>query len=102
MAETDFISRRAIYDAVNAIGGCDATEEWAKGYDSAIDAVMGIIDGLHAADVVEVVRCKDCKYLHCHSAIDRLFFCQNIHGIRGALNPIEENPFCSYGERKER
>lgn len=55
MAETDFIARKAIYDAVNDIGGCDATEEWAKGYDSAIDAViMDIIEGMPAADVAPV------------------------------------------------
>lgn len=54
MPENDFIPRKAIYDAVNDIGGCDATEEWAKGYDSAIDAVMGIIEGLPAADVAPV------------------------------------------------
>ncbi|MGN1102230.1 MAG: hypothetical protein ACI4RG_08565 [Huintestinicola sp.] len=54
MTENDFIPRKAIYDAVNAIGGCDATEEWAKGYDSAIDAVMDILEGMPAADVEPV------------------------------------------------
>ena len=53
------------------------------------------------ADVVEVVRCKDCKYLYCLSAIDRRFYCrhypQGLHGI----NIIEDNPYCSYGERRE-
>lgn len=54
MAETDFISRRAIYDAVNDIGGCDATDEWAKGYDSAIDNAINIIESMPAADVAPV------------------------------------------------
>ena len=57
-------------------------------------------DFLHD-DVVEVVRCKDCKYLYCFSAIDRQFYCRHFpHGLSG-INIIEDNPYCSYGERKE-
>lgn len=52
-------------------------------------------------DAVEVVRCKDCKYLHCHSAVDRMFFCNNPKGLKGMPNIVEENPFCPYGERRE-
>ena len=52
MAETDFISRRAIYDAVNNIGGCGASDEYAKGWDKAIDAVISIIEELPAAEEV--------------------------------------------------
>ncbi len=52
------------------------------------------------ADFVEVVRCKDCKYLYCFSAIDRQFYCKHFpKGLQG-INIVEENPFCSYGERK--
>ena len=49
----------------------------------------------------DVVLCKDCKHLACNSAIDRDFRCRNYpYGLRGTLNPIEENPFCSYGEKR--
>jgi hypothetical protein len=59
-------------------------------------------DFLHDDDVVEVVRCKDCKYLYCLSAIDRRFYCRHYpRGLEG-INIVEENPFCSYGERKEK
>jgi hypothetical protein len=52
------------------------------------------------ADFVEVVRCKDCKYLYCFSAIDRQFYCKHFpKGLQG-INIVEENPYCSYGERK--
>lgn len=52
------------------------------------------------ADFVEVVRCKECKYLYCFSAIDRQFYCKHSpKGLQG-INIVEENPFCSYGERK--
>ena len=57
-------------------------------------------DFKNKADFVEVVRCKDCKYLYCFSAIDRQFYCKHYpKGLQG-INIVEENPFCSYGERK--
>lgn len=49
---------------------------------------------------VEVVYCKECKYLHCHSAVDRMFFCNNPKGLKGMPNIVEENPFCPYGEKR--
>lgn len=53
------------------------------------------------ADFVEVVRCRDCKYLYCFSAIDRQFYCKHFpKGLQG-INIVEENPFCSYGERSD-
>lgn len=52
------------------------------------------------ADLVEVVRCKDCKY--CASVSDPiidavLVFCE--YGLKPTA--IEPTHFCSYGERKE-
>lgn len=65
----------------------------------------GIIDEIvyqPTADVVEVVRCKDCKYLYCLSAVDRRFYCRHHpDGLRG-INIVEDNPYCSYGERREK
>ena len=43
------------------------------------------------ADVVEVVRCKDCAIPH-----NRFTGCPNLNGL---IPP--ENHFCSFGERKE-
>lgn len=46
------------------------------------------------ADVVEIVRCKDCKYL------DTNGFCfKNVPSI-GYMKPRADH-YCSYGERKE-
>lgn len=46
-----------------------------------------------AADVVEVVRCKDCK---------NLMF-SDFYGecSKGYLGIVQPNDFCSYGERKD-
>lgn len=91
MAETDFISRKAIYDAVNDIGGCDASDEYAKGWDKAIDAVISIIEELSAVDVVPVVRCMDCVAYD----DDIIGWCNRC----GSMQAPDD--FCSYGKRKE-
>ena len=52
--------------------------------------VKALIDRQQTADVVEVVRCKDCK--HFVSEICRHDF---------AMNFCRGDDFCSYGERKE-
>ena len=58
-----------------------------------------IIDGIPAADVVEVVRCKDCKHYGwaqepCHGRTER--YCK----LNKGLVVISKETFCSYGERR--
>lgn len=56
-------------------------------------AVEAIIDNQPTADVVEVVRCKDCKYLmfsDCYGECSK--------GYKGIVSP---NDFCSHGQKKE-
>ena len=48
---------------------------------------------LPAADVVEVVRCKDCIISYCNSDGD--FVCG-----RTGVN-VDDDDFCSYGERRD-
>ena len=59
------------------------------------DDALHIIDSIPAADVVEVVRCRECK--HCDP--------ENHHCDHhmGTAAPLRRKPddFCSYGERKE-
>lgn len=45
------------------------------------------------ADVVEVVRCKDCKY---HRDLDGGVKCERMDGLLMTL----PNDFCSYGQKK--
>ena len=55
------------------------------------------IEQLATADVVEVVRCKDCKYGEVDNAdFPNQYLC-NHHGC--AWN--EGNHYCGYGERKK-
>lgn len=50
---------------------------------------------LPAVDAVEVVRCKDCKYVHL------TFEGRMVCGAVANANWVNKNHFCSYGERRE-
>ena len=51
------------------------------------------IDQVPTADVVKVVRCKDCR--HFRKIVDMITYC----AISGAQ--IWDDDYCSYGEREE-
>lgn len=71
--------------------------DWQKGYWSGIDEMCDKIKEQPTADVVEVVRCKDCIY--------RWFNGVNLHTcVRDTANgePIVNlGDFCSYGKKVE-
>ena len=48
------------------------------------------------ADVVEVVRCKDCIH---RDPEDKKCDCS--FQAKGGMFPMDDNDFCSYGERKK-
>lgn len=50
------------------------------------------IDEMSSADVVEVVRCKDCKFF-------KWRFCKHPRGLEAPS--LSKTSFCSYGERKD-
>lgn len=63
---------------------------------SANDIAMAksIILGQPAADVVEVVRCKDCKHFTAG------YCCRDING-RSQMHYMGESAFCSYGAKMD-
>lgn len=60
------------------------------------------IEDVPSADVVEVVRCRDCKYYKNGKHFTDIKFCQRLpyYAEKGGLNTAD-NDYCSYGERKE-
>lgn len=57
-----------------------------------------------AVDIVEVVRCKDCKHYRNHP--NGLCYAwtepyDNERGYKGDTHCVEPDDFCSYGERKD-
>ena len=68
--------------------------------------IMNHIDKIPVADVVHVVRCKDCKHsgMYCfgRSEKERLA-CLDVEedGFVRFATAVDAEHFCSYGERKE-
>lgn len=58
---------------------------------------MSAIDSLPAADVVEVVRCYECKYWE-HRPDRQYDLCAYFIGAKRSCTPED---FCSCGERKD-
>ena len=66
-----------------------------------IDDVLLEIEDIPTADVVPVVRCKDCKYFEIDEE-DELGECKCGYievGYNGALYP-HRTDYCNYGEKK--
>ena len=66
-------------------------------HDEQCNYAINMIEDAPAADVVTVVRCKDCKYAYYY----------NEEGCRGFVcngyfqyADVESNDFCSYGEMR--
>ena len=59
-----------------------------------------IIDDTPTADVVEVVRCKDCKHYKVRDGVH--YGTRTIKSCcRSANKKVSENDYCSYGERSK-
>ena len=87
---SDYIERQAVIDAMH----CNITitgRQNAELVASTIGAFVDRIKALPAADVVQVVRCKDCLFFTTEKS------CCRPEGLTKA----REDAFCSYGERKE-
>lgn len=57
--------------------------------------LIGCLEDTPIADVVEVVRCKDCRLATEDIMIDGWYYCYN------DCIPHKPDGFCNYGERKD-
>ena len=75
--------------------------EWegCQGYCDTVGSIANCLDAIPDADAVEVVRCKDCKYLGEMYTKTRdgeeWHFC-----TEQIPSGVELNDFCSFGERR--
>ena len=67
-----------------------------EGFDRGLDKAQRVILDAPVADVVEVVRCKDCLYSR-----ERYGHLECIHGVSYRNTWNKPDFFCAYGERKE-
>lgn len=63
--------------------------------------VIATLDNLPAADVVEVVRCKDCKHSVRYECKNDVCYKFTMCRRRDSYSEgVEDDDFCSYGERR--
>ena len=60
--------------------------------------VVRVLDKQPTADVVEVVRCKDCKH---YGGVTYGYMCRKYSGAETKVC-TEKDHYCSYGERNEK
>lgn len=65
------------------------------------DCIASEIAALPAADVVPVVRCKDCKHLRVRNQKDIYAFCPKTGIVFWQFEKDTRTSFCSYGERMD-
>ena len=86
----EYIKRETAVKAVMAA-------KWVDGSDGAM--AMEIVASPPAVDVAPVVRCKDCKY-SCKDGTGRT--CEGYwYELSEFAVLVEDDGFCSYGERKD-
>lgn len=98
----DFL-KREIMQCENDLADSYGDDRYEQAVDSRMTAFLEVLrcaESKPAADVVEVVRCCDCKYFETviHSVVDEpKWFCTRM--VRAF--DVDPTSFCSYGERKE-
>lgn len=81
---SDYIKREDAIQAVDEVlESIDHVPQWVW------DSFHISFDNLPSVDVVEVVRCKDCKYWDGDKCTGRDIFI------------VDDDEFCSYGEKKD-
>lgn len=87
IANEEYITKSEAIEAA-----CNAVELFPSEYHEMENAIHSI----PAADVMEVIRCRECKYSH----EDEIFgnrWCESHYGCR----KVKDEGFCDLGERKE-
>ena len=90
----DYISREAALEVVERY----FAEILELNPDICLDGIKSIPD----ADVVEVVRCRECEHSIMHKfpyIYEKVLACNDPHGV--TIKAVKPMHFCSYGERKE-
>ena len=89
----EYINREAAINALaKIINESDMPEDWSEGISDAMSALFRI----PAADVVPVVRCRDCKH---RDPEDRKCDCGGLEHAH--MFPVSDDWFCADGERKD-
>lgn len=93
----EYIAREVLLAQLRAMESYNVSPMYRRGYDDCVEAILKA----PAADVVPVVRCKDCKWFVDNNG-GEWYGCKMFQVVR--ITP-EDAPkpddFCSYGKRKD-
>ena len=93
----EYIAREVLLAQLRAMESYNVSPMYRRGYDDCVEAILKA----PAADVVPVVRCKDCKWFVDNNG-GEWYGCNMFQVVR--ITP-EDAPkpddFCSYGERRD-
>ena len=89
----EYIAREVLLAQLRAMESYNVSPMYRRGYDDCVEAILKA----PAADVVPVVRCKDCKYAYINSfsAASGVALCSS------SAKVMQQDDFCSYGERRD-
>ena len=91
---TEYIERDAISEEIRKYYYKNPPNfSYGEGFDRGLDRAQRAMFDAPAADVVPVVRCKNCKYFRLND--ENVPYCLNPFG----LDDPEPNGFCSYGRK---
>lgn len=84
-------------DAIKAMRKAQQDRTWSMSDADVIEQMEEYIEALPIANVVEVVRCKDCKFRGTDDCSNSYYLeCEGAY-----VDPMEDDDFCSYGERRD-
>lgn len=98
---TDFISRMGAIEALGEepLVWCDR-DEYGQGVNDQWRCDVKALKAVPTADVVEVVRCKDCRWFDltdpCGTLTPNAHRCKRVTRLW-----MEDDAFCAYGERSD-
>ena len=82
-------------DEIEECGDCDVySQPVVYGTRLGLEYSKSLVETAETADVVQVVRCKDCIH---RDPEDKKCDCS--FQARGGMFPMDDNDFCSYGEK---
>ena len=94
MADKEYIERGALIEMLNNKAKTDH-EMGLYNHGALTESFIRFVERQPAADVVEVVRCKDCRLRDTEGCPAMFWDCGELMG------ETNDSDFCSYGERKE-
>lgn len=89
----EYIEREALLAQFKAMESYNVSPMYRRGYDDCVATVLNA----PTADVVPVVRCKDCKYAY----INSFSVASGVVLCSSSMKAMQEDGFCSYGERMD-